>query len=758
MQPTAFIVKIVIFLGCWLSFSLAHAQVAPLPALEMSNQLTTPAATGKSTDKDKNKDKNKDKDNNKKTKKKNEKSSTDDDDKDDEKEMSKPTRGQTPFQRYVSEMYTLIGLTVFGHNLFDDPPSTFAPVDDVPVSNDYLIGPGDELDIVLWGQFDSEQRVTVDSHGMIYLPRIGNIPVAGIRFGDLKNTLKANIGRLFRNFDLTVSLGQLRTISVYVVGHALRPGQYTVSSLSSLTNLLFTVGGPSASGSLRHIQVRRQGQLIADFDAYRLLVYGDKSQDITLQSGDVINILPAEKSVAIFGEINRPSIYELKNSQHSLQELLQWAGGYSTMAAATAIKIERINPRTKTREVIETTPEKAVNFALQDGDVVQVYPLRNQYDQAVFLTGYVVQPMRKPWINGMKVHDILSSPDMLGTRNLWQIQGRTTWENLKNELDSRLPEINWEYAAIERQDPKTLSTQLIPFNLKQAIFAPESADNLTLQPRDRITIYSRNNFPTAIEYQRKYVRLEGEFKQAGIYTPQPGETLRQLIKRVGGLTDNAFVYGAEFTRETVRVTQQQKLDDAIARFERELIQSSLLPLNADAEPQNNLQLIARAPLNIAGLEELTKRLRTVQAKGRIVFGFNNAEVALSDIPDLPLEDGDRLYIPPKPTTIEIFGSVYSGNTFLFQSNKTTGYYLNLAGGVTRFAEDDNLYLLRADGSVISKNNLSGFSGFEGINSLPGDTIVVPERYDRTPMRRVIRDWTTILYQFGIGISGLRGLR
>jgi protein involved in polysaccharide export with SLBB domain len=211
---------------------------------------------------------------------------------------------QTEFQRFV---YSSTGqrLPVYGRNLFENVPGTFAPLDRVPVPADYVVGPGDELLIRAWGQIDLDARVVVDRNGQIYLPRVGGVNVAGLKYEQVNPYLKTSIGRIFKNFDLNVNLGQLRSIQVFVVGQAKHPGTYTVSSLSTLVNALFASGGPDATGSMRHIQLKRKNEVISQFDLYDLLLNGDKSKDVALLPGDVIYIPPVGQLVAIAGSVAR---------------------------------------------------------------------------------------------------------------------------------------------------------------------------------------------------------------------------------------------------------------------------------------------------------------------------------------------------------------------------------------------------------------------------------------------------------------------
>ena len=227
-----------------------------------------------------------------------------------------PLDSPTEFQQMVANSIGKM-LPIYGAMLFRNPPSTFAPLNMVPVTPDYVIGPGDELRIQVWGQVTLNSRYTVDRSGNIYIPQVGTLQVAGLTFAQMQDYLKAQMGRVFRNFDLNVNMGQLRSIQVFVVGQAHRPGSYTISSLSTLTNALFATGGPTPQGSMRHIQLKRAGKVVVDFDLYDLLLHGDKTNDVQLLPGDVIYIPPVGPQVAVAGSVNTPAIYELKSANSS---------------------------------------------------------------------------------------------------------------------------------------------------------------------------------------------------------------------------------------------------------------------------------------------------------------------------------------------------------------------------------------------------------------------------------------------------------
>lgn len=732
------------------------------------------------------------------------------------------------FQNFVAQSVGQV-LPVFGQNLFLRPPSTFAPVDRIPVTSDYQVGPGDEILLRGWGQIDADLRLEVDRLGNIFIPKVGNVHVAGLKFQDLHGYLKTAIGRVFQNFELNVSLGQLKSIQVFVVGQAKRPGAYTVSALSTLVNALFASGGPSLKGSMRQIQLKRGNQLVTEFDFYDLLLSGDKSKDVRLLPGDVIYIPPTGPQVAVSGSVNVPAIYELKGAT-PLQSLIALAGGLATTAAGQKVTLERIKDR-KSRSVEEFSLSQAGRAQLlQDGDLVTVYALSPRFDNAVSLRGNVAQTMRFPWREGLRIRDIIPDKDSLLVPDYWvqrnqqgrpgnwifptplnarpdnlspwninrptelgpfsQVDGSFTGQaappgpssrffpetgrsqEFKSEGSANLlggagtsgqaklqaaikrsnSEINWDYAVVERLLPD-LSTALLPFNLGKALEG-DFQHNLPLQPSDVVTVFSKEDIQVPVAKQSKYVRLEGEFAAAGVYKVEPGETLRQLVARVGGLSPGAYLYGAEFTRESTRILQQKQLEEAVNRLELDIERTAGGRVAVSAEEASSLrnQLDAQ--------RALVTRLRQAKATGRIVLELDPERLELKDIPDIALEDGDRFFVPNRPSTVAVIGSVYNENAFLFKPGKRLGDYLAQAGGPTRTADTGALFVLRADGSVHSKRQSGWFSvsGFDGARLMPGDTVVVPEDLKPLNLTKEIKDWTQILYQFALGAAAYQTLK
>jgi protein involved in polysaccharide export with SLBB domain len=321
----------------------------------------------------------------------------------------------------------------------------------------------------------------------------------------------------------------------------------------------------------------------------------------------------------------------------------------------------------------------------------------------------------------------------------------------KNDVQPPAPEINWTYAAIERLDEQTLTTRLIPFNLGKAVLEHDETANLPLQPGDVVNVFSRADFTTPAAEQARIVRVEGEVKMAGIYSVRPGETLRELVGRAGGLTDKAYLYAAAFTRESTRREQQKHLNDYLDQTEKELDQNSATLGGRTISPDQ--QAAFRADLERQ--REVIERLRRTQASGRIVLDFKPDSQGSNALPELPLENGDRLIVPETPATVSVIGTVYNQSTFLFAADSSVRDYLKLSGGPTKYADTSQMFVIRADGSVVSR---AKFSHFEAIAVRPGDAVVVPSNAMKVSMIRNFLDWSQVLSGFGLAAAAVNVLK
>ncbi len=725
----------------------------------------------------------------------------------------------TEFQRLVFET-TGQQLGNFGAGLFGPVPSTFAPVQNIPVSPTYVLGPGDQIRLQVWGQVNQAETVTVDRTGDIALPDLGAVHVAGLRYDQLTEFLRGQLARVYRNFDLNVNLGQLRSIQIFVVGQARRPGSYTVSSLSTLLNALFASGGPLPQGSLRHILLKRGSQTVVDFDLYDLLLHGDKSRDAVLEPGDVILIPPVGPQVAVLGSVLNPAIYELKGAPGgeqgggtTVEQLIQLAGGRSSTAAGESVQLERIEGHEQ-RSIVDVDLATAPGTALRNGDIVTVRSIVDRFSDAVTLRGNVANPGRYPWHEGMRVRDLIPTRESLLTRNYWRKRnqlGQPATEDQPQAANPRegaldihgnagapaggtaanqpqsstaagtqagsaaggtsvgvaltggsnvftpttdvvlsAPDIDWSYAVVERQDKRTLKTVLLPFNLGRLVLDGDASQNLLLEPNDVVTIFSTSDIKVASRQQTRFVRLEGEFNSAGVYSVLPGETLRHLVERAGGLSPDAYLYASEFTRDSTRRVQSQRLREYADQLEAQVIAttssaSARAISDRDAAAAQVAATTARAAID---------RLRQLQPAGRIVLQLRPDDHTPDALPELALEDGDRFVVPRVPSSVSVEGQVYSANAFVFERDRRTRFYLREAGGPDRLADTRRAFILRADGSVFNRQ----YGNFERAHIFPGDTIVMPPRLTSHAILRNLVDISSIIGQFGIGVAAINVLK
>lgn len=733
---------------------------------------------------------------------------------------------KTEFQRLIAST-TGQQIPIYGASLFQGVPSTFAPVQNIPLTPDYVIGPGDEIRLQLWGQVNQQGSFVVNRNGEIAIPQLGTVQVAGVHYAELTEFLRGQLGRVYRNFNLNVNLGQLRSIQVFVVGQARRPGSYTISSLSTLLNALFASGGPSPGGSLRDIQVRRGSETVDHFDLYDLLLKGDKSKDIKLLPGDVIFIPPVGPQVALTGSVNNAAIYELRGELHGetrLAQLLEMAGGESNLAAGAQVRLERIFEH-EVRSMLQIDQAQFAETLLQNGDIVIVTSIIDRFRDAVTLRGNVANPGRYRWRAGMHLTDLIPDKEMLITRDYWlkrsqlalpeptdpaprsagsqgslQVSsnaapgtgstggsgGGTTGgsgsgtgapansarsgssasgggasvaaalaasDSLfapRTDVLLSAPDIDWSYAVIERQGAADLKTQLIPFHLGRAVLDHSAADNPELLANDVVTIFSTADIRVPTSQQTRFVRLEGEFIAAGVYSVKPGETLRQLVARAGGFTNDAYLYASEFTRQSTRRVERQRLNDYADQLEARVSASTA---GTSARALNDRDAAA-ASASAMGARSAIARLRQLEPVGRIVLQLKPDSEGPGTLPDLALEDGDRFIVPKIPSNVYVEGQVYSANAFVFEPGKRTSAYLKLAGGPDREADRKRSFVLRADGSVLSQQ----YANVDRALIYPGDTIVVPPQITKRAILRDLVDVSSIIGQFGIGVAAINVLK
>lgn len=674
------------------------------------------------------------------------------------------------FQVFVRESTGQL-LPMFGSELFSRA-GTYTPDATQPAPGDYVLGPGDEVHLQVWGAVEFTGVFTIDRNGQIALPKVGTLTLAGVAMRNLEGVLQNQLGRVFTNFNLNANLGRLRSIQVYVVGQAERPGTLKVSSLSTLVSALFASGGPTGTGSMRNIQLKRGGRVVTTLDLYDFIAKGDKSKDVPLQAGDVIVIPPVGPRVAITGALDQSAIYELKPGADTLGDVLALSGGVPALASTAKALLERIAPdQTPPRRVQDITLDSAgLRQPLRDGDVLTVLGISPAFGNAVTLQGTVAAPLRHSWTPGMKLLDLIPERDALITADYYKrknllVQSTNTEAaggNVANRARNLADQINWDYAVIERLNRDTLATELIPFHLGKLVLQRDPAHNLPLQPGDVVTILSDNDLRLPQSRQTRLIRIEGEVAAPGVYPALPGETLPQLLQRIGGLTANAYLFGTELTRESVRRRQQENLDVLIRRLESQTqAQTSSMVANLGGNSAEQAQLLQQQQR--AQLQSQIARLKNMRSNGRMALELDPTQRELAALPALPLEDGDRVVVPAVPGFVAAFGSVNNENVFIHKPGKTVGDVLKTAG-LTEDADPDHAFVLRADGTIVARRDRGGFfgSGFESLEMMPGDTVVVPAQVERESrynfVTRALKDWTQIFSNFGLGLAAIKTIK
>jgi protein involved in polysaccharide export with SLBB domain len=636
-----------------------------------------------------------------------------------------------------------LNVAYFGYNFFRKPPSSFLPVTSIPVGPDYLIGPGDTIRIIIWGSVQGEYSVTVDRNGQIQIPKIGVVQVSSLTFKQLREVLDREFSRQFNNFQMNVTLDNLRTIRVYVVGQARSPGSYEVSSLSTLINAIFTSGGPNKTGSLRNIEVRRGGRVIIHFDLYDLLLRGDKSKDIRLMPEDVIFIPVAAERVGIGGPVKVPAIYELKR-ERTLTDMIRLAGGLEPVTFKSRVQILRIKDR-KEMILIEDDMEKFLtgqlpDVILSDGDLIKVFPVPSSDIKMVRITGAVQNPGSFGYRAGMRLKDLILFAGGF-------------------VMQTNLDEAEITRVTVTPQGPQT---DRIYVSLRRAL-AGNPRDNILLKPNDYLFV---RNVPDWDLY--KTVMLAGEVRFPGTYAIKKGETLSSLLARSGGFSDTAYALGTVFIRPSVKAIQKQQLDLALNRMEA---QAAAIAAEKTAGALDDKDA-KQAGAFYQQQQKIIAKMRTVEPLGRVVIRLDDPERLRGTPNDIGLQEGDQITVPPIQQTVNVVGAVFNPTALVYTKQRTVQEYITMAGGLTNIGDEKEVYIVKVNGSAVSRSGFnflgSGWDGtkysysFGGMKSLrldPGDTIVVPEQVEKIAWLKEIKDIATIIGQIaltaGVVLVGLK---
>jgi len=413
------------------------------------------------------------------------------------------------------------GLEVF-RNTSNDPRAI--PMD-LPVGSDYVIGPGDGLQIDLWGGVSQRLFRVVDREGRVSLPEAGPLLVSGRNLGDAQQAVQQLLRTQYRDISADVSLSRLRTVRVYVVGDVAEPGAYDISSLSTPLNALFAAGGITPRGSLRALKHYRGKQLVEEVDAYDLLLHGVRSDMRRLENGDTLLVPSLGQQVTVDGMVRRPAIYEL-HGESSLADVLELAGGILPTATLRHIEVQRVEAHEKrTMLTLDLSPtgdadsikQKLDAFKINDGDEVHIFPIAPYNEDAIYIQGHVLRPGRYSYKQGMSLSAVIGS-----------------YKDL-------LPEPAPHYAEIVRLNPPDFHPSVESFDLTAALANPASAPKL--QPLDTVRVFSRYDFEPAPE-----VWVGGEVREPGKYRTSGQAHLRDAVYLAGGVTQDASLDSAQLFR------------------------------------------------------------------------------------------------------------------------------------------------------------------------------------------------------------------
>ncbi len=714
-------------------------------------------------------------------------------------------------------------LKQFGYNFFRPEMQGFSPLTDIPVGPDYQMGAGDRIMLTVWGSLEGSYELEVNRSGEIVLPKVGPVKVAGTTFGQLPKLLTGQLAKVFRDFNLNVTMGKLRMIKVYVVGEVKSPGDYSITSLSTLINALSAAGGPTTNGSLRSISIVRDGKLVDSVDLYSFFLKGDKSRDIRLQPGDTIFVPTIGPVAGIAGNVRRPAIYELKG-ENNLKELLELANGIVPTGYLQRIQISRVQANDKKivtdanldpKNSGKVLDELTASIAIKDMDLIKIFPIDNLLRGYARLEGYVLRPGDYALQPGMHVDQLLGQDNLLPEYytesgqiirlmppdlhpellffNVKRAIAKEPDSNLElKEFDivhifsrwemEEMPHVRIngevqkpaEYRYFENMrvrdlltfagNPKltaylkdaeltrlkltssSVSSYPIAINLEEALKG-NPQHNILLEPHDELTV---RKIPNWADENERYITLKGEFVFPGTYPIFKGEKLSSAIRRAGGFNQKADLNGAKFTRTSVREMQQKRMDEFVATAEQQM-NSKMSELASTASSAEELAANKSA---MEGIRNSLQILKASKAEGRMVIQMSQPDKFAGSSYDIEIMGGDTLEVPQRSNSVAVLGRVMNPTSFVYTEGKNVGYYLDMAGGTTQDSRTDEIYVIKADGSVFSRQQYSSLasligSGFmsEKINS--GDTVVVPQNFEKTAWMRNVKDITTIISQLAI---------
>jgi protein involved in polysaccharide export with SLBB domain len=665
---------------------------------------------------------------------------------------------------------------------------------DVPLGPDYIVGPGDTLTITLWGGLTQTFTRVIDRDGRILLPDAGSLDVAGLALSRVQALVEGALQPQFRNAQIAVTVSQLRSVRVYVVGDVLRPGGFDISALATPLSALYAAGGPTAAGSLRILRHYRGQSLVDEIDLYDFLLHGLRGKSAGFESGDTLLVPPVGPQVAISGAIKRPAIYELKPGETSLAAIVENAGGFTAAVSPDHIAIERIAAGHQ-RETVSVDLSAAhdpaaihtllAGFSAQDGDRVRIASIPPYSERLIYLEGHVVRPGRQPFRDGLRLSDVLRNdqdmlpepashgeivrlvppdlhaetiafdiPDVLvGNTNVdlhpfdtirifgrYQVDApRVTihgevlrpgsYPLSKDMTAAQLVRMAGGFKSDALVDIADLTSytinagnkvvgNLTAIHIGAAVAGTDPAADIALKRGDILTIHQITGWNDIGES----VTIQGQVAYPGSYGFREGERLSSVLRRAGGFRETAYPAGAVLVRESVRELEQKSREELIRQIETGSAAARLAP-NLGGDSAANLQLIQ------AQQDQVLSHLKSDPPSGRLVVHLSADIDSWSNTDaDIELRRGDILTIPKRPGFVLVTGQVYNITALTFAPGKTAAWYLSHAGGTNTTANRKEIFIIRANGSVLGRNSGGWFDSNVLSTKLdPGDVVVVPQK-------------------------------
>ncbi len=851
----------------------------------------------------------------------------------------------------IQQQVVQSSLALFGYEMFSGVAKAFAPITGAPVPQDYVIGPGDTFTVQAFSAADVQYALTVTREGMILVPESGAISVSGLTFSEAKNVISKTIERQRIGIKTVVTLSELRSIQVILVGEVVQPGSYVVSGFSTLINALISNGGIKRTGSLRNIQVKRAGKVIASMDLYELLLNGDDSANIYLRQGDLIFVPPIGPTVSIAGEVLRPAIYEIGQGL-TVGHVLKLAGGLLPTANKAKAQIERVSNEGLYNLLQANLADGGKGITVNNGDLIRVLPVLNKMDSVVLLSGHVLTLGGYQWRQGMRISDLINSSSILrqgaefdvaivlrenrrekrteviyfnlgealadkGSDSNIQLDSRdqviifdthsaraeqlsrvvlklkreatadspaklvefkgflrhpgiyplqpgTRLLDMVNNVGGLKAGVDLDYALLARTDLTTDRLYFVQLNMLEALRTQYGDHNPLLQPKDKFYLFDKSinrsalievplerikretrfgqlartvqvsgavfhpgNYPMVPgmrvedlikaaggmkeeaygiaaslsrqvlldnEFSRtdslsisltrkdrllettdlilqskdhlvlrekpewvevsKHVKIEGEVVYPGRYRIDKRETLCSLVQRVGSFTEDAYLFGSIFLRESVRKKEQRALDRMFDQLER-LVADSHVSQGFEKDQKMPQDQSARDVFNVL------KELSPEKALGRMVVDMEDAVTRCDEVSDIVLEDGDRIIIPKFQDDVSVVGQVYFPTSHKYRSSRAALDYIGLSGGTRELAQHEHAYIVQANGEVMSVRSRASSWGWlmapTNVKVTPGATIYVPLSVDRINGREAFTGWVDVFFKSIISTATLSNL-